>query len=107
MVARAVALIGVMALVFIGLGFVGYAFYLAFMPLLPPIGAAAITAAILLAIPAIWIVVLALRAGGRSAPVNVDDNTLAMLAGIAKDKPLFAMLLAGLVGAAGAVDGKK
>lgn len=104
--ARALIFMGVMALVLIGLGFAGYAIYLAWLPVLPPVGAAALTAIILLVIPAIWIVAVALRAGGH-ASANVDDNTLAALASIAKDKPLFAMFLAGLVGAAGAVNGKK
>jgi hypothetical protein len=104
--ARALIFMGVMALVLIGLGFAGYALYLAWLPVFAPAGSAVVTAIILLSIPAIWIISVALRTGGN-APANVDDNTLAALASIAKDKPLFAMFLAGLVGAAGAVNGKK
>lgn len=105
--ARALVLMGVMALVIVGVGFAAYAVYLAFVPVLEPAGAAAITAAILLVLPALCVFSVALRTGGAKQPLDVDNATLSALAGIAKDKPLFAILLAGLVGAAGAVNGKK
>lgn len=104
--ARALVLMGVLVLVLIGLAFASYAVFLAFSLLLSPLGAAAMMAIILLALPAIWIVAVALRSG-EGMPEKIDNNTLAALANIAKDKPLFAILLAGIVGAANAINERK
>lgn len=107
--ARALMLMGALALVVAGVGFASYALYLGFLPSLNPAGAAVATAAILLAIPALGVFIMALR--GQSAighgAAQSGDPTLNVLADVARDKPLVAMLLAGLVGAAGAMNNSR
>ncbi len=103
---RALVLMGMTALVVIGLGFGAYAFYLAWLQVLSPLAAAVVTSSLLLTIPAIWIVIVALFAGVRPR-AKIEDNTLAALASFARDNPLSAVLLAGLFGAASAFNAKK
>lgn len=100
-------------LVFGGAVFACYALYAAFVPLVGNAYAAAIAAAILLFIPLLGIVVLSFRARRRrfknfekglagQGPFtpSPDNVALSFLAGLARDKPLTAVLLSGLFGAA-------
>ena len=102
-------------LVFAGAGFACYALYAALVPSVGNAAAAAIAAAILLVIPALGVIVLSLKArrarnalfdkleeaAARSTlPNSPDAVTLNYLASFARDKPLLAVLLAGIFGAA-------
>ncbi len=100
-------------LVFAGAGFACYALYAAFVPLVGNAYAAAIAAAILLFVPLLGLVLLSLRArrarvrsieqaaAGQSPFTSSPDNVaLGFLAGLARDKPITAVLLAGVFGAA-------
>jgi len=103
-------------LVLAGAGFACYALYAAFVPLVGSAYAGAITAAILLFIPLLGLVFLSLRARrsrrkifeqsamGQSPFTPSPDNVaLGFLAGLARDKPITAVLLAGVFGAAAAL----
>jgi hypothetical protein len=96
-----------------GAGFACYALYAAFVPLVGNAYAAAITAAILLLVPSFGLVLLSLRArrsrlrsleqaaAGRSPFTPSPDNVaLGFLAGLTRDRPMTAVLLAGIFGAA-------
>nr|TFG51384.1 MAG: hypothetical protein E4H34_06330 [Hyphomicrobiales bacterium] len=100
-------------LVLAGAGFACYALYAAFVPLVGSAGAAAIAAAILLYAPVLGIVFLSIRAKRsrtrileQSAAIqglfesSPDNIALGFLAGLARDKPITAVLLAGMLGAA-------
>jgi hypothetical protein len=98
-----------------GAGFAAYAIFAAFLPIFGAAWAAVMTAAILLLVPALGLIVLSLRArrarnewietlekAAASSPFSKspDDITLTYLASLAREKPLVAILLAGLYGAA-------
>jgi hypothetical protein len=103
-------------LVLAGAGFACYALYASLVPLVGDAYAAAIAAAILLFGPLLGIVLLSLRArrsrrkifeenaAGQSPFTPSPDNVaLGFLAGMARDKPITAILLAGIFGAAAAL----
>lgn len=103
-------------LVLAGAGFACYALYAAFVPLVGSAIAAAITAAILLFVPLLGLVLLSFcarrarsrireqSATGQSPFTPSPDNVaLGFLAGVARDKPITAVLLAGVFGAAAAL----
>jgi len=108
-------LFGGIAVVCVGVVFAGQALYAAFAPLTGEAWAAAIAAAILLFIPVVGIVVLSRRARRAwrfefppmSMPPTPDNVALAYLAGLAKDRPIVALVLAGIFGAASAILRKK
>jgi hypothetical protein len=89
-----------------------YALYAVFVPLVGKALAAAIAAAILLFVPMLGLIVLSLRARGvrnrkieQAASQNPftpspDNVALGFLAGLARDKPITAVLLAAVFGAA-------
>lgn len=98
-----------------GAGFAAYAIFAAFLPIFGTAWAAVMTAAILLLVPALGLIVLSLRArrarkdwietfekAAASNPLlkNPDNITLTYLASLAREKPLVAVLLSGLYGAA-------
>jgi hypothetical protein len=100
-------------LVFGGAVFACYALYAAFVPLFGKAIAAAIAAAILLFVPMLGLILLSLRARrGRIRRIeqaaadqnpftpSPDNIALGFLAGLARDKPITAVLLAGVFGAA-------
>ncbi len=99
---RAVVVIFGAALVWVGVAFAGYALMLAMLPTLGPAQSAAVTAAALLIGPALYLTVAALRK--KPEPLAVEPNpegaVLATLAAMAQDRPLLAVLGAGLFGAA-------
>ena len=99
-------LFGGITVVCVGVAFAGYAVFTAFIPLVGTPWAAAIAASIFLIVPIAICFLLASRGrrkwpdgfrAGASTPENV---TLAYLAGMAKDKPIVAVLFAALLGVA-------
>jgi len=96
------------ALIWGGVAFAGYALYIALLERLTPLAAAAATAAILLAGPLLAVLAMQFRRSPAQLPdpdlrptQQVQDNAvLQLLAGVAKEKPLLAVLVAGLIGAA-------
>jgi type VI protein secretion system component VasK len=98
-----------------GAGFACYALYAYFVPQFGSMCAALIAAAILLFVPVVAIILLSIRArrarkvwlekfealtARLTGPDSADNVTLNFLAGLAREKPLVAVLLAGLFGAA-------
>ena len=110
--ARVLLLIAASALIWAGVAFVGYGLLTAFQPALSLARAALAVGAILLFPPLIACVVFCLQ-GWRSAPqivqpdVRPEDAGLSILAGMAKERPFLALLVAGLMGAAGAISQRK
>jgi len=114
--------LGGAVLVFAGAGFACYAIYANLLPAVGDAAAATITAVILLAIPAVSLVLLSARARRQKKnflerleeaaaqyepPPNADQVTVAFLAGLARDKPLTAMLLSIFYGASSTLYRKK
>jgi hypothetical protein len=111
--ARVLLLVVASALIWVGVAFAGYGLLLAFLPALGPAWAAIAAAVVLLIAPLIACISFALH-GWRAAPAqspmpepHPEQIGLAALAGVAKEKPLLAVLLAGLMGAAGAISQRK
>ena len=116
-IAGAILMIAASALIWVGVGFAGYALYLA---LLPDAGAplAASIAAIILVIgplsgaAIIYIHAHATRPKYHPAEVQVTPAdpaaaTLSLLATLARDKPLLAVVFAGILGASEALQHRK
>jgi hypothetical protein len=109
--------LGSAVMVAAGAGFACYAIYATLLPFTGDANAAAIAAAILLFIPVAGIAILATRARSQTnrfeetlketlkgtLPPTPDNVTLVFLSGLARDKPLVAVLLAGIFGAATAL----
>jgi len=108
-----VLLIIASALIWVAVAFAGYALYLAFLPQAGAPWAAAVAAAILIAGPVTAAIIMKLRAPAKPAPLHVpethvqpaetQDATLKLLAKVAEDKPLLAVLFAGILGASEAI----
>lgn len=83
----------------LAIAFFAFAIFVLLQPALGVAGAAALTAFVLLLGPAAWMV---WRKSRRPPPPtkNPETATLEMLAGMARDKPLLALLGAGLFGLA-------
>ena len=113
--AAALIFVGALTVVVVGVGFAGFAIYQAFLPMTGPAGAAGLTALILLIVPVLACVAITQMlkklwpANLRAAAMNpsVDNIALSFLAGLAKDRPIVAVLLAAVFGAATAVLRKK
>jgi len=105
---RGLLLVAAAALIWIGIAFAGYAIYVALLVNLQPAWAAAITAACLLAVPYAMFMMLVVKRPRaalhapepRAAQAYPDKATFQLLADFAKDKPLLAVLIAGVLGAA-------
>jgi hypothetical protein len=112
---RGFLLIAGSAIIWIGVAFGAYAIYLAFVPAVGILWAAAATCGFLLAGPLTWVIVMHMRRphphlptpDPRPAQNDQDKAVLQLLAGVAKEKPLLAVLVAGLVGAAETVRRRK
>jgi hypothetical protein len=110
---RAVLLVIVVAAIFAGMTFAGVALFLAVMPYMHPAWAALITAAVLILPVLVGGAIVksrATRPALRAAPPpqaaavgTPDDAAMALIAGMAKEKPLLAVFFAGLLGAAGTI----
>lgn len=110
---RAVLVLTLAAIVFTGVFFAGGALFFALTPIVEMWAAAAIAAVALLGIA--FGAALIVRAKGQqparrpipatpdAAPTSPDAATVSMIAGLAKEKPLLAVLFAGLLGAAGTI----
>ena len=109
-----VLLIVASALIWVAVALAGYALYLAFLPRQGAPLAAAIAAAILIAGPVTAAIIMKLRAPRprpaavhvpetRITPADSQDATLKLLAQVAEDKPLLAVVFAGILGASEAI----
>lgn len=110
---RAVLVLTLAAIVFTGTMFAGGALFFALTPVLEMWAAAGITALVLLSIS--FTVALIIRARGQqpvhkpaamaatAAAPGPDAAAVSMIAGMAREKPLLAVLFAGLLGAAGTI----
>jgi hypothetical protein len=116
-IAGAVLMITVSALIWVGVAFAGYALYLAFLPNAGAPLAASIAAAILVLGPLCWAAIVYLHAHAtrskyhpaevRVTPADPAAATLSLLAALARDKPLLAVVFAGLLGASEALQHRK
>jgi len=97
--ARILGILACAGLVWVGVGFAGFALTTALAPHIGLAGAAAVTAAVLLVVS---LIVAALfgrrRAAGQSA--KGADSALAAIAALAKERPVMAVIGATLFGAA-------
>ena len=109
-----VLLILASALIWVAVAFAGFALYLAFLPRAGAPLAAAVAAVILIVGPVTAAVIMKLRAAPakpatvhvpetRIAPADSQDATLKLLAQVAEDKPLLAVVFAGILGASEAI----
>lgn len=88
------------AMIAVGVSFAGYAIFTALAAPVGIPGAAALTALILLIGPLLFIL-LAMMFRPRKEELLNDQFIMSVLSGLARDKPLIAMVGAGLLGAAG------
>jgi hypothetical protein len=104
MIAKATAgiVLGILAsaMILVGVSFAGYAIFSALAASVGVAGAAALTALILLIGPILFIFVAALFRPRRQDFVG-DAFIMSALSGLVRDRPLIAMVAAGLMGAAG------
>jgi hypothetical protein len=109
----ALAIVAIAA-VFAGMTFAGVAVFLALMTNMHAAWAAAIVAAVMIMPVVIGAIIVRVRAlpvrpavAAAAAPApavgTADEATVRMIAGLAQEKPLLAVLFAGLLGAAGTV----
>jgi hypothetical protein len=109
-----VLLIVASALIWVAVAFAGYALYLAFLPQAGAPWAAALSAAVLIVGPVTAAVILKLRTPRQKhaalrvpetqiTPAETQDATLKLLAKVAEDKPLLAVVFAGILGASEAI----
>jgi hypothetical protein len=98
-IARALGILACAGLIWVGIGFAGVALTEALSPSLTFAGAAAVTAFLLLLVPACVVLLYGRRPTG---PVNTksSDSILSAISHIARERPLLAMLGAALFGAA-------
>jgi len=111
-IAAAVLLIMASALVWVGVAFAGYALYLALLPRAGAPWAAALAGVTLVIGPIGWAVLVNIRATPatqifsppeRLTPSETQDATLVFLAKVAQEKPLLAVVFAGLLGVSEAI----
>ena len=114
----AVLLVTASALIWVGVGFAGYALYLAFLPNAGAPLAASLAAVILVIGPLGWVAIAHLRnahaakpkfhpAEVQVTPADPEGATLALLAKVAQEKPLLAVVFAGILGASQAIQHRK
>jgi hypothetical protein len=107
---RVTLLIVAIAAVFAGMTFAGVAGFLALEPYMLPAWAAVIVAAVLIVPVLIGAIIVRARAvppqpkaATQQVAAGPNDAAIALIAGMARDKPLLAVLFAGLLGAAGTI----
>lgn len=118
----AVLIITASALIWVGTAFAGYAIYLALIPQTTAPWAAAIAAIVLVIGPLGWAAIVNLRRSPHPekpklhqpdprlsgvAPADADTATLNLLARVAQEKPLLAVVFAGILGASEAIANKR
>jgi hypothetical protein len=117
-VVGAVLLVTASALIWVGVGFAGYALYLALLPNAGAPLAAALAAVILVIGPLGWAAIANIRYAHAARPgfhppevqVTQPDPqaaTIALLAQVAQEKPLLAVIFAGILGASQAIQHRK
>ena len=116
-IAGAVLVITASALIWVGVGFAGYALYLALLPNAGMPLAAAIAAVILVIGPLGWAAIVYVHAHAarpkfhpaevQATPADPEAATLSLLAKLAQDKPLLAVVFAGILGASQAIQHRK
>jgi hypothetical protein len=109
----AIFLILFSALIWVGVAFAGYALYLSVLTQMAAPGAAAVSAVVLVTGPLGWAGIMKWRLpkasqplgaeDARAAPAATQDAMLSLLAKVAQDKPLLAVVFAGILGASEAV----
>lgn len=111
------------ALIWVGIGFAGYAIYLALIPQISAPWAAAIAGVVLVIGPVGWALLVNARRPAKApvkprlhqpdpriaaaAPTDADSATLNLLAKVAEEKPLVAVVFAGILGASEAMANRK
>jgi hypothetical protein len=114
----AVLLVTASALIWVGVGFAGYALYLALLPNAGAPLAASLAAVILVIGPLGWAAIANLRYAHAARPTfhpaevqvtqaDPEAATLALLAKVAQEKPLLAVVFAGILGASQAIQHRK
>lgn len=114
----AVLLVTASALIWVGVGFAGYALYLALLPNAGAPLAAALAAVILVIGPLGWAAIANLRYAHAARPkfhpaevqvtqADPQAATIALLAQVAQEKPLLAVIFAGILGASQAMQHRK
>lgn len=115
----AVLLVTASALIWVGTAFAGYAIYLALIPETREPWAAAIAAIALIIGPLGWTALLVVRRSSQPKPRlhqpdpplpsvgEADSATLNLLAKVAQEKPLLAVVFAGILGASEAITHRK
>ena len=98
-IARILGILACAGFIWVGIGFGGVALTVALSPYLGLAGAAALTAFLLLLVPA-CVVLLYGRRPATEASTRSSESILSAIAHIAKERPLLAMLGAALFGAA-------
>jgi hypothetical protein len=116
-IAGAVLVIAASALIWVGVGFAGYALYLAVLPNAGAPLAAAIAAVILVIGPLGWAAIAYTHAHVRRprfhpaevqvTPADPEAATLSLLAKLAQEKPLLAVIFAGILGASQAIQHRR
>ena len=115
------AVITASALIWVGTAFAGYAIYLALIPQTTAPWAAAIAAVVLVIGPLGWAVIVNVRRPAHGSkpklhqpdsrvPVpatDADTATLNLLAKVAQEKPLLAVVFAGILGASEAIANRR
>ena len=98
-VAGVVGLFACSSLVFVGIAFAGFAIFTALTPFLGEAGAAGVTAAIFL-LP-LLLVILVLGSGkSRRRRTRENESLLTLIARVARERPIVAVVGAALFGAA-------
>jgi hypothetical protein len=108
---RAVLAVIAIAAVFAGMTLAGVALFLVLMPFMHPAWAALLAGVALIAPVLIGAAIvksratrpLARPAAAPAAAATPDDAAMALIADMAKEKPLLAVFFAGLLGAAGTI----
>ena len=101
-------LFGGVTLVCVGITYAGYAIYWAVLPYWGPAAAAGVAAFTFLFLPFLGWAFFAIKGRRRSKPAAIknlppsapENLAIAFLSGLAKEKPIVGMALAGVVGAA-------
>ncbi|HMI97870.1 MAG TPA: hypothetical protein VK479_15250 [Micropepsaceae bacterium] len=116
-IAGAVLVMTASALIWVGVGFAGYALYLALLPDAGMPLAAALAAVILVIGPLGWAAIVYVRAHAtrprfhpaevQVTPTDPEAATLSLLAKLAQEKPLLAVVFAGILGASQAMQHRK
>jgi hypothetical protein len=117
-----VLIITASALIWVGTAFAGYAIYLALIPQIKAPWAAAVAAVVLVVGPLGWAAIVNMRRPAHPSkprlhqpdprtaavlPGDAETATLNLLAKVAQEKPLLAVVFAGILGASEAIANRR